>query len=857
MPIHTTIASLLDETIPSVLWEALLKGTALILLAGAATLLMRHCSAALRHLVWLLTLAAFVLLPFGAATFPAWRILPTWSAPDARPMAIATTTTAAAPLQVHHTSSELPAVPVLTASDTSILTAPEITGAAEGLPVSASPSRPLPWLGLAWFAGMALLTLRLVASHLLLSRTARRALRITTGPIANSVQRAATQLKLQAPPRVFLDSQDRIPMVWGIWHPKLLLPAQAASWDDERLDAVLLHELAHVRRRDMGTLCFAQVVCAFFWFHPLVWLAAWRLRMESEQASDDLVIQSGMRSSTYAEHLLHLATHLATPRSMHASGLAMARPSQLETRLHAILESRTNRRRVSLRHAILTGVFTLTLLIPLSMLQAAEQKDTAPTAQPQSTPPAPARDPASIYSSDPEKPWTTRGHVTEWPSGRPLEGVEIWVHAGMGSLFRTGVATTDKDGHYKVTFGRGVMMPVDTPNLQVVNITAHKPGWYEINLNKHGAGAGALRAVTEADLESYGVTADRLLLPDKPRTVNFEMRRATKLRVTLKGTGSFPNLPPQAYRVKDTEKPIAGHTVLKDAPLAKWKVWLTGKNLPPGSGVLASAETDEQGEAVFEDVPVGMAWKVQVDTHMEHKEPVSQDFILGDDKEHHLELLLSEDQKDLSLTSPEKPTGTTIQGTLTFGQGQPFSETAGFFQGEKGPKEAEGRLLQAIRRQELVLASPRSQDVLKRLQLELAVIHAYEASLPAIKNGNYHEISKAASALSAHRSNLMKLRQYKLEHKKLTPAERGIMDAEAEIERTQRESDDLALPAAMVRMAEADLAHVKELESKGQATPRQTEIATLNVELTRAQWEQKDQARMNAILEQLKKLQGK
>jgi hypothetical protein len=702
---------------------------------------------------------------------------------------------------------------------------------------------------------MAMLTLRLLASHVLLKRAARRSRHITPGPIADAVHRAACQLKLHASPRVFLDSQDRIPLVWGILRPKLLLPAQATSWENERLDAVLLHELAHVRRRDMATLCFAQMVCAVFWFHPLVWLATWRLRMESEQASDDFVIQSGIRSSTYAEQLLHLATHLAVPRGMHVSGLAMARPSQLETRLRAILESRTNRQRVSLRHTILTCVFTLALLIPLSMLHAAEQKDNAPVAQ--TTSPSAPKEGPSVFSSDPEKPWTTSGHVTEWPSGRPLEGVEIWVHAGMGSLFRTGVATTDKDGHYKVSFGRGVMMPVDTPNLQVVNITAHKPGWHEINLNKHGAGAGALRAVTDSDLESYGITADRLVLPDKPRTVNFEMRRAAKLRITLKGTGSFPNLPPQAYRVKDTEKPIAGHRMLKDAPLAKWKVWLTGKNLPPGSSVLASAETNEQGEAVFEDVPVGMAWKVQVDTHMEHKEPVSKDFVLTDEKDAHLQLHLDEDQKELTFTGPESAARTTKQDTSMIGEGRPFSETAGFFKGEKEMQAAEERLLQAIRRQELVVASPRSQDVLKRLQMELAVIHAYKASLPANKTGSYPKIEDAARALSQHRDNQRQLRQYKVERKKLTPGERGIMDVEAEIERTQREKDHLALSAAMMRMAEADLAHVKELEVKGQATPRQTEIATLNVELTRAQWEQKDQERVEAILEQLKKLQGK
>jgi hypothetical protein len=293
-------------------------------------------------------------------------------------------------------------------------------------------------------------------------------------------------------------------------------------------------------------------------------------------------------------------------------------------------------------HTLGLGIM-LVVLAPLSMLHAAEQKAAAPPSQsPKETP--------SVFSSEPKEPWTANGHVMDG-EGKPMEGVEVWVHAGMGSLFRTGLATTDKDGNYKVSFGRGVMMPVDSPNLQIVNITAHKPGWFELNLNRHGAGAGALREVTAADLESYRITADKLVLPDKPRTVNFTMKRVATLRVTLTGTGSFPNLPPHAYRASDTEKPVAGQRVLKDAPLTTWKVWLTGKELPPGCGVLASAETNEQGEVVFEGVPTGMAWYVQADTHMDHKEPVSREFVLDDEKEVHVHLHLNEGQKELSLTT--------------------------------------------------------------------------------------------------------------------------------------------------------------------------------------------------------------
>ena len=136
-----------------------------------------------------------------------------------------------------------------------------------------------------------------------------------------------------------------------------------------------MHELAHVRRRDCLTHWLGLTTCAAYWFNPLAWWAASRLRTEREQACDDLVLEAGERPSDYATQLLEVARSLRPARPLTPAAMAMARPSGLETRLRAILDARRNRRGPArwLAVACLVAVLAISAVLAAVRLVATEE----------------------------------------------------------------------------------------------------------------------------------------------------------------------------------------------------------------------------------------------------------------------------------------------------------------------------------------------------------------------------------------------------------------------------------------------------------------------------------------------------
>jgi beta-lactamase regulating signal transducer with metallopeptidase domain len=305
----------------------LLRATLLMGAAWAAAAALRKAgaSAAARHLAWFLGIAGLLALPI------LWVLVPALSLPilpvEATPDAVAPLSVTAAPLT----------------AETSIHSG---------------------W-GLAlltiYAAGAATLLLRLVAGR----RTLRRLWRDSGEARDPAWEKLLSELcaRSRLPRRVELrvSRGPAVPMTWGTLAPKVLLPADASEWPEERRRLVLLHELAHIARFDSFSRSLASLVCAIYWFHPGAWFAARRMRMEQEHAADDHVLVAGGSAQAYALSLLHLARDGGSgPRFDQAA--AMAGMYQLERRLVSIINPAHRNRPGTLflsSSALLAGCTTL------------------------------------------------------------------------------------------------------------------------------------------------------------------------------------------------------------------------------------------------------------------------------------------------------------------------------------------------------------------------------------------------------------------------------------------------------------------------------------------------------------------
>lgn len=346
----------------------LAKASVLLLLALAAAHLLRRAPAILSHRLWTGLFAALLVLPCLAFVLPAidvpiparWTALVSPSPPDGP--APTTPVPAAGSAAVDVGAARTAANLVPDASHAAGLATP-------GAAPAGRTEQPLGSLLLlvVWCAG----TLIAAATTGLALWRVRHLVRTADDGLGEDWQRAASaiglRLGLRRPTRLLVSPQTGTPMAGGTWRPFVVLPPSARTWDAERRDVVLAHELAHLAERDPIRHLLARVALAAYWFHPLAWLAARRASVAREQACDAAVVALGTRPSAYARVLLELAEG-ASPRPV-AGALPMVERSLLETRLMAILN---HDRRPAIGRLLMIPVVGVALLtIPVAAVQPA------------------------------------------------------------------------------------------------------------------------------------------------------------------------------------------------------------------------------------------------------------------------------------------------------------------------------------------------------------------------------------------------------------------------------------------------------------------------------------------------------
>jgi TonB family protein len=170
-----------------------------------------------------------------------------------------------------------------------------------------------------------------------------------------ALERARETLQLTSKVGLLISPLKIEPAVWRVWRPIVVVPESIASHlDDDELEAIMLHELVHIQRRDnlIGNLQLA--LCALLWFHPLVWLISRKLFDEREQACDERVMEICRAPEAYASSILKVVRFCFGWRVAGVIGAASG--SNLRRRIENIMSNGNTKRGVSVPSRLLAGM---------------------------------------------------------------------------------------------------------------------------------------------------------------------------------------------------------------------------------------------------------------------------------------------------------------------------------------------------------------------------------------------------------------------------------------------------------------------------------------------------------------------
>ena len=435
------------------------KSLVLALVASIAMKLFRLRDSNLRHRIWSGVLIGMLALPLLSCSLPAIPVSVSleWNAADAsaeaEPLALAKQPTFADEFVIDAnvmTTTEPESIDFASAAPTT--QEPELSTTVT--PVAPSWTwADLTRLGtaalfVAWFSVTAYFAIRLLLGLWSASRILNRAKTITDEitPHYDILQgRLAT---------VCQSDETCVPVTIGWFRPTILLPADWQTWHAEKLQAIIVHELTHVARRDFLVTIGADLNRCFYWFHPLSWWLRTRLSDLAEHACDDAAIGKTGDRTGYARHLLEVASQISRSSGRIVPGLAMARESNVESRIATILDfKRPLSERLTWKSTALIALFMVPLIGTAAAVRAVSPDKTSATEETKE------RETAAIAKGAVEKGAEDTIHIHGQvldPNGRPMPGATLRIYAVHSPLYYASASefdlvhtlTTDREGRF-------------------------------------------------------------------------------------------------------------------------------------------------------------------------------------------------------------------------------------------------------------------------------------------------------------------------------------------------------------------------------------------------------------------------
>lgn len=330
-----------------------IKSGLVLALAGILIFLLKRSSASVRHFAWALAVTVTLLLPLFTFCLPKWflPVLP-------EKIAVA-----------NSDGSDNLEGPIRIRYSPQIETDPYAIRNSAEKPSQDNSSVDLKRAAVAiWLIGAWIVLAQLLIGTVNLWLIIHGAEELRDGQWLSLIEKVSRQLNLQRPVKVVATDKIQIPITWGSRRPMVLLPLSALEWDRDQLQAVLMHEFAHIKRQDCLTQTMAMLACALYWFNPLIWIAARQMRKLREQACDDEVLINGTRPSSYATYLIDIAQTAKQSKFLSTVAVGMA-CSHLSERVQTILDPSVSRHKYSRRTKAMIIAVIISLLIPMASAQ--------------------------------------------------------------------------------------------------------------------------------------------------------------------------------------------------------------------------------------------------------------------------------------------------------------------------------------------------------------------------------------------------------------------------------------------------------------------------------------------------------
>jgi uncharacterized protein (TIGR03435 family) len=247
---------------------------------------------------------------------------------------------------------------------------------------SAGSAQFLPWVVIVWLAGAVVFWVRLAGGWIVAARMRSTLVRRAPPEWQETLRKLGARIGLSRPVRLLVSALVQVPTVVGWLRPVVLVPVGAlGGLPAEQLEALLLHELAHVRRHDYLVNILQSVAEALLFYHPAVWWVSAHIRAERELCCDDVAVSVSGDAFTYAQAL----AQLESCRPEHLQAAVAANGGSLSGRIARLL----GQSRPAVRSGLGPGVVAVAILLMAAAYGLFGQSDEHPRFAVASIKPAP------------------------------------------------------------------------------------------------------------------------------------------------------------------------------------------------------------------------------------------------------------------------------------------------------------------------------------------------------------------------------------------------------------------------------------------------------------------------------------